>query len=217
MILIIGSPPRTGSTLCYQLTTKLLTASNTGIGISPYWTSENPIYKNPGYYAQQKEWYVTKKHAYDAVLDNIENVRVITAHRNLYDVGASLCAFFNVDYAELLQNFPRVWMLMYTSWFAAMKPSQILELCYETDIVDIERLAHKICEFLYIPYNQYVITQCTVESNQKILQPLTDKDEYSFRPNHIRSNKTPLPIEVKRTIYNAASNYFIEKGYDKEW
>lgn len=36
-----------------------------------------------------------------------------------------------------LQNFPRVWMLMYTSWFAATQPEQILELCYETDIVDI--------------------------------------------------------------------------------
>lgn len=116
-----------------------------------------------------------------------------------------------------LQNFPRVWMLMYTSWFAATQPEQILELCYETDIVDLERLAHKICDFLAIPYNQEVIAQCERESNQKRLQGITQKDEYGFAPNHIRSNKTPLPLEVKQTIYNAASNYFIEKGYDKEW
>ena len=217
MILMIGSPPRTGSTLCYQLAVNLLQASGKGQGISPYWTSENPIYQNPAHYAKQSEWYVTKKHAYDAVLDNIKNVRVITCHRNLYEVGASLCTFFNVDYTELLQNFPMVWMKMYTSWFAAMKPEQILELRYETDIVDIEKLTHKICDFLAIPYNQDVITQCTVESNQKRLQALTEKDEYSFRPNHIRNNKTQLPLEVKQTIYSAASNYFIEKGYDKEW
>jgi len=61
MLVFAGSPPRTGSTLCYQLTAKLIEHNNAGKAITPYWTADNPIYQKPLYYASQNELYLTKK------------------------------------------------------------------------------------------------------------------------------------------------------------